>query len=85
MKAFTVTVDASGRILLPANVRRRLDLKQGSELIARLGRQTLSLRTRTAALREAQAYFSRFRPKGELWSEELIKERRKESRRERGA
>jgi len=34
------------------------------------------------ALREAQAYFSQFRKKGELWSEELIRERREEARRE---
>jgi hypothetical protein len=44
--------------------------------------EQLVLQTRLQALREAQAYFSKFRPAGTLWSEELIKERRKEARRE---
>jgi antitoxin component of MazEF toxin-antitoxin module len=69
--------------LLPAQVRKQFDLKRGSELIMRLGRQSLLLKTRARALREAQDHFSRLRPKGELWSEELIKERRREARRER--
>jgi AbrB family looped-hinge helix DNA binding protein len=82
MEKFTVAVDGSGRILLPAKVRKQLKLKQGSELIARVSEEQLVLQTRQQALREAQTYFSRLRPAGTLWSEELIKERRKEARRE---
>ena len=82
MERFTVAVDGSGRILLPAKIRKQLNLKQGSELIARVSKEQLVLQTRQQALREAQAYFSKFRPAGTLWSEELIKERRKEARRE---
>jgi AbrB family looped-hinge helix DNA binding protein len=83
MKSLVVKVDASGRILLPAKVRKDLHLKRGSELVMRLGKDSLHLKTRGQALREAQEYFSQFRRKGELWSEELIKERRQEARRER--
>jgi AbrB family looped-hinge helix DNA binding protein len=82
MEAFTVRVDGSGRILLPAKVRKQLNLRAGSELIASLDKARLVLNTRAEALRRAQEYFSQFRPAGTLWSEELIKERRKEARRE---
>ena len=83
MEAFTVKVDGSGRILLPAKVRKQLKLTQGAELTALLRDQQLVLQTPEHALRRAQAYFSKFRKKGELWSEELIRERREEARRER--
>lgn len=82
MERFTVAVDGSGRILLPAKVRKQLNLRKGSELIASLNKHELVLNTRDEALRRAQEYFSKFRPAGVLWSEELIKERRKEARRE---
>ena len=83
MEAFTVTVDGSGRVLLPAKIRKQLKLQRGSTLIAHVDKEQLILRTRLQALSEAQAYFSQFRKKGELWSEELIRERREEARRER--
>jgi AbrB family looped-hinge helix DNA binding protein len=83
MRSLVVKVDASGRILLPAKVRKDLHLKCGSELVMRLGKDSVQLKARAQTLREAQEYFSRFRQKGELWSEELIKERRQEARRER--
>jgi len=82
MERFTVAIDGSGRILLPAKVRKQLKLKKGSELVATLDKQQLMLNTRAEALRRAQEYFSKFRPAGTLWSEELIKERRKEALRE---
>jgi bifunctional DNA-binding transcriptional regulator/antitoxin component of YhaV-PrlF toxin-antitoxin module len=82
MERFTVAVDGSGRILLPAKLRKQLKLKKGTELIARVNEDQLVLQTRLQALRDAQAYFSKFRPAGTLWSEELVKERRREARRE---
>jgi AbrB family looped-hinge helix DNA binding protein len=84
MERFTVAVDGSGRILLPAKVRKQLKLKKGSELIASVNEEQLVLQTRMQALRKAQAYFSQFRGKGgKLLSEELIEDRRREAKRER--
>ena len=40
------------------------------------------LESRMAAVREAQAYFCSIAPPSEVWSEELIAERRQEARRE---
>ncbi|MGD0299525.1 MAG: AbrB/MazE/SpoVT family DNA-binding domain-containing protein [Bryobacteraceae bacterium] len=85
MKTVIVKVDGSGRVLLPAKFRKELDLRRGSELIMRLGKESLLLKTRAQAIREAQDHFSRLRRKGELWSEELIKDRRREARRERAS
>jgi AbrB family looped-hinge helix DNA binding protein len=82
MKSLTVKVDGSGRILLPAKVRKELDLKQGSKLGLKVGKDGLILTSQAQAIKRAQAYFSRLRPKGVLWSEELIEERRREARRE---
>jgi bifunctional DNA-binding transcriptional regulator/antitoxin component of YhaV-PrlF toxin-antitoxin module len=83
MEQFTVKVDGSGRILLPAKVRKQMNLRKDSELIARFEKQQLVLNTRAEALRRAQEFFSKLRPAGTLWSEELIRERREEARRER--
>ena len=76
-------LDGSGRILLPAKVRKQLKVQAGSVLIGRLDKQKLILNTGDEALRRAQEYFSKFRPKnGKLLSDELIEDRRKEARRE---
>lgn len=84
MERFTVSVDSSGRILLPAKVRKQLKLGQGSKLIAEVRKEKLVLESQSQAIRRVQAYFSQFRPKnGKLMSEELIEERRREARRER--
>jgi bifunctional DNA-binding transcriptional regulator/antitoxin component of YhaV-PrlF toxin-antitoxin module len=83
MEQFTVKVDGSGRILLPAKVRKQMNLRKDSTLIAKLDKQKLVLNTRAEALRQAQEFFSKLRPAGTLWSEELIRERREEARRER--
>jgi len=61
MEQFTVKVDGSGRILLPAKVRNQMNLRKDSELIARLEKQQLVLNTRAEALRRAQEFFSKLR------------------------
>jgi len=83
MEQFAVKLDGSGRILLPAKIRKHLKLEKGAVVIGRLDKEQLILWTRAQALRKAQEYFSQFRKKGDkLWSDELIEERREEARRE---
>ena len=78
-----MAIDGSGRILLPAKVRKQLKLKKGSELVAHVNEEQLVLQTRSQALREVQEFFAQFRPKsGKLHSDELIEDRRREARRE---
>ncbi len=59
-----------------------MNLPEDPELVGN-SEKTLALDARAEALRQAQEYFSKFRPAGVLWSEEIIQERRKEARRER--
>jgi AbrB family looped-hinge helix DNA binding protein len=82
MKALTVSVDGSGRILLPAKIRKELDLGKGSVLTVDVTKEGLVLRSRAQAIQRAQEYFSRFKPKRGRASDELIRERRREARRE---
>ena len=83
MEQFAVKLDGSGRILLPAKVRKQLKLEKGTVVIGRLEKEQLILWTRAQALRRVQAYFSQFRPNdGKLLSDELIEDRREEARRE---
>ncbi len=83
MEQFTVKVDGSGRILLPAKVRKQMNLRKDSQLVAKLEKQQLVLKTRADVIREVQEFFSKRRPAGVLWSDEIIKDRRREARRER--
>jgi bifunctional DNA-binding transcriptional regulator/antitoxin component of YhaV-PrlF toxin-antitoxin module len=83
VEQFTVRVDGSGRILLPAKVRKQMNLRKDSTLIAKLEKQKLVLKTRDEAIREVQEFFSKYRPKGgKLLSDEIIEDRRREARRE---
>ncbi|MGH9417358.1 MAG: AbrB/MazE/SpoVT family DNA-binding domain-containing protein [Terriglobales bacterium] len=83
---FGAQVDGSGRVLIPAALRDRLGLTPGQEVtIATIpGREALHLISREAALREAQAYCSRFHKPGDRWVDELIAERHAEAAREYG-
>ncbi|MGH9482804.1 MAG: hypothetical protein ACRD1L_12020 [Terriglobales bacterium] len=82
---FVARVDASGRLLIPAALRRRGGLTPGCAVTLTGGaRGEIVVKSRQAAVREAQAYFRKLRGPKQLWSEELIAERRREARREYG-
>ncbi|MGN6593062.1 MAG: AbrB/MazE/SpoVT family DNA-binding domain-containing protein [Terriglobales bacterium] len=84
-KPVAVRVDPAGRILIPASIRRRHGLHPGSVVIVQeAGPDKLSLSSQASAVRAAQAYFGKLRHGPELWSEELIQERRAAARREYG-
>ena len=85
MNNLTVTVDGSGRILLPAEIRKELDLTKGSTLILNVRDDGLMLTTRAQAIQRAQEFCARLKPKKMLASEELIRDRRREARRERSS
>jgi len=82
METLTVSVDGSGRILLPAKIRKELDLSKGSTLILRVTDDGLVLRSRAKAIQRAQEFCARLKPKKMLASDELIRDRRREARRE---
>lgn len=77
-------VDRNGRVLVPAEVRRALGLRDGSELLVTLeedGRVVLA--TPTTAWARFQELARSASPKGSV-VDELLRERRAEARREDG-
>lgn len=76
-------VDSAGRVLIPAPLREKLGVQPGATVSISEGRAgRIVLESRMAALREAQEYFCSLAPPTEVWSGELIAERREEARRE---
>ena len=80
---YKAKVDGTGRVLIPAEIRKRLGMKPGATVTITEGPSgRIVLEPAMALLREAQDYFRSIAPASVLWSDELIAERRKEARRE---
>lgn len=77
-----VTIQNGGRIVIPVEMRRLLDLHEGDEIIMTMDDDHgLSLSTQKLALKRMQAHAAKLNlPKN--WSDELIAERRLEAQRE---
>lgn len=78
-KTWHATVDTSGRVLLPAELRHERGIVPGAEIVWIEGDKGLELRTFDSLLGEIQEYFATLGPSEELWSEELLHERRQEA------
>src|SRR5687768_1570516 len=78
------TEHEDGRIVIPAKVRRHLNLKPGDTLVAESDGQSLLLRSYDQVLQATQEFFRQFVPPGTSAVEELIAERRAEAAREDG-
>jgi AbrB family looped-hinge helix DNA binding protein len=77
-----VRVDPAGRVLVPAAVRARHNIRPGDTLVVRSHDDGVELRTYEQVVREAQDYFRALAPDGRLLSQELIEERRREAAKE---
>jgi AbrB family looped-hinge helix DNA binding protein len=82
MKSVTVNVSPTGRLHLPAEVRRALGLKGPGQVVITIDDGEVRLSTMAQALERARALARPYAPKDRLASEELIAERRAEARRE---
>jgi len=82
METLSVKMEKSGRILIPAAVRRQLGLKEGTEMILRVDETGIQMGTREQALARIHERLRRYIPEGRILSEELIQERRAEAERE---
>jgi AbrB family transcriptional regulator, stage V sporulation protein T len=80
---YTAKVDSAGRVLIPAELRHQLGIRPGGTLSMIPGTSgRLVLEPRASVVKEAQEYFRSLGPTHEVWSDELIAERRREARRE---
>ena len=79
---YTVTLGERGRLVLPAKLRRRLDLRPGDRLlIAREAGGRFTVISARAAARRLCGLYRELAP-GRSLADELIAERREDARRE---
>lgn len=78
----TVKLSEGGRIVLPAKVRRALDLKCGDELLVLVEDGEIRLMTRLQGIRRAQRLLAPYLEGRGSLVDELIAERRAEAARE---
>jgi len=80
MMRVSVRVEKSGRILIPAAVRRRLGLKEGeSDLLLDIDDSGVQVTTRSQAVARVQGWASKYREPSRLVSADLSEERRREA------
>ena len=77
-----VKINANGRVVIPAAVRKALDLRPGDELLMRVEDGELRLSTRRQALARARRMIQRYIPADEDLTQSLIDDRREQAERE---
>jgi AbrB family looped-hinge helix DNA binding protein len=78
----TVRITEGGRIVIPAEVRQRLGLEVGTELVMTVEGDQATLTSAEASRRRAQERVRRFIPGNVSLSEELMAERKREAERD---
>lgn len=81
-RVFRARVDASGRIVIPAESKLRKQIKEGDVLVVEEDDNGVRLKTLDDAVRAAQEYFQQVIPKDVSLVDQLIEERRQEAVRE---
>lgn len=76
------TIQKNGRILLPARMRRSLQIEAGDPVVLRLEQGVLQVIPLRSAVRMAQQSVQRYLTPGESLVEALISERRAEAEHE---
>jgi AbrB family looped-hinge helix DNA binding protein len=77
-----VRVDSAGRVVVPSDLRQRLGIEPGHELILSADAQGIHLQTFDQAVQAVQETFAPYRVSGTSVVDELIREREEEARRE---
>jgi len=77
---YETSVDANGRIVLPAPVRRQLGVGPGDDVVLRLDAKGVRVTSRAAAIAEAQALVKRHVKSPESLVDDLLSWRRDEAR-----
>lgn len=78
----TLRVADGGRIVIPAEVRERLGMAVGADLVMTVEDDHATIMSAKAARRRARQLVRRYVVPGASLSEELMAERKKEARRE---
>lgn len=75
-------IGAGGRIVIPLEMRKALQVKEGDHLLLEVDAKGLHVRSIRQALRLAQQIVARYVKPGRSLAAELIAERRREAKRE---
>jgi AbrB family looped-hinge helix DNA binding protein len=78
----TLRVTDGGRIVIPAEVRERLGMEVGADLVLTVEEDHATLMNVKSARRKAREKVRKYVPSGVSLSKELMTERKAESRRE---
>lgn len=76
---YPASIDQSGRILLPVELRRPMNIDQHSQLSWVKDETGLRLTTFDEAIAEIQSYFQSVSPVDDVWTESLYAQRRHEA------
>lgn len=82
MRETKTRMSEGGRLVIPAEFRKALGLRQGDEVVLALEDDGLRLMTLDQAIRRAKALVRTFVPEGVSLVDELLKDRREEAARE---
>lgn len=82
MAAIKTRLGKGGRVVIPAEYRKKLGIEPGDEIIVSFKDGEIKLTTIKEAVRRAQEIVRRFVPEGVSLVDELIQERRREAARE---
>ena len=77
-----VRVDSAGRVVVPSDLRQRLGIEPGHDLILSADAQGIHLQTFEQAVQAVQETFASYRVPGVSVVDDLIREREEEARRE---
>lgn len=78
-EVYPATIDKSGRVLLPIELRRPLNIDHESQLSWVRDADGLRLKTYEETIAEIQTYFKSLAPPEDVWSEGLIAERKSQA------
>lgn len=73
-------IGEGGRLVIPADYRKALGVQTGDEVVLILEERSLRILTPREGIRRAQELVRSYVPQSSRLSEELIKDRRRESR-----
>ena len=82
MKRYTIPLQENGRMILPVELRRALEVDKGDRVVLQTDGDSIELTTARRNRRRAQEIFRRYVPAGQNLVDQFIEEKREEARRD---